>query len=134
MDNRNKSQQGQRAANEKRPHCIVKWNTSGREGNVTQWLTCQEGPHFTRHTISDTPPPLRTEWKGGFGIHLSVVDHDELISTVRELRIQFWIPPTAKGRTIRGLQNGTSIVDLDGWTLAVQICLPLILKHIHVPA
>jgi hypothetical protein len=91
-------------------------------------------PHFTRHTIPDPPPPLKAEWQRGSGIPLSVVDCDELISTIRELRVQFWTPPTAKGRIVRGLRNGTSTVDLDGWTLAIQICLPLILKHIHVLA
>jgi hypothetical protein len=54
----------------------------------------RRGPHFTRHTIPDPPPPpLKAEWQGGSGIHLSVVDHDELISTVRELRVQFGPPP-----------------------------------------
>jgi hypothetical protein len=50
------------------------------------------GGHFTRHTIPD-PPPLKAEWQGGSGILLSTVDHDELISTIRELRIQFQTPP-----------------------------------------
>jgi hypothetical protein len=39
------------------------------------------------------PPPLKAEWQGGSGIRLSVVDHDDLISTVRELRVQFRTPP-----------------------------------------
>jgi hypothetical protein len=89
-------------------------------------------PHYSR---PPPPPPLKAEWQGGSGIHLSVVDPGELISTIRELHVQFRTPPpTAKGRTVRGLRNGTSVVDLGGWTLAVQICSPLILKHIHVLA
>jgi hypothetical protein len=39
------------------------------------------GALHTSH-YSRPPPPLKEEWKGGFGIHLSVVDHDELILTV----------------------------------------------------
>jgi hypothetical protein len=54
--------------------------------------------HFTRHPILDPRPPppptsLKEEWKGGSVIYLSVVDHDDLISTVQELRVQIWTPP-----------------------------------------
>jgi hypothetical protein len=94
----------------------------------------RRGPHFTRHTIPDPPPPLKAEWQGGSGIHLSVVDHDELISTVRELRVQFRTPPPIKGRMARGLRNASSAVDLGGWTLAIQICSLLTLMHIRAPA
>jgi hypothetical protein len=53
------------------------------------------------------PPPLKAEWQGGSGIHLSVVDQGELISTVRELHVRFRTPPPPpiKGRMARGLRN-----------------------------
>jgi hypothetical protein len=79
-------------------------------------------PLHTPHYSGPPPPPLKAEWQGGSGIHLSVVDHDELISTVRELRVQFRTPPPIKGRMARGLRNESSAVDLGGWTLAIQIC------------
>jgi hypothetical protein len=44
-------------------------------------------PHYSR------PPPLKVEWQGGSRIHLSIVDQGELISTIRELHVQFWTPP-----------------------------------------
>jgi hypothetical protein len=53
----------------------------------------RRGPHFTRHTILDPPPPLKAEWQGGSGIPLSAIDRDELISTVQELHVQFRTPP-----------------------------------------
>jgi hypothetical protein len=72
----------------------------------------RRGSHFTCHTIPD-PTPLKAEWKGGSRIHLSTVDQGELISTIRELHIRFHTPPpTAKGKTTRGIWNETSIVDI----------------------
>jgi hypothetical protein len=96
----------------------------------------RRGPHFTRHAILDPPPPLlKVEWQGGSGIHLSTIDQGEFISTVRELHVRFRTPPpTAKGRTTRGLRNETSVVDLGGWILAIQIYSSLILMRIHAPA
>jgi hypothetical protein len=45
-------------------------------------------PHY-----SGQPPPLKAEWKGGSGIHLSTVDQGELISTIQEFHVRFQIPP-----------------------------------------
>jgi hypothetical protein len=80
-------------ANENRPHHTVKWSTGGRGEMRHGRQQDRRGPHFTRHTILDTPPPLNVEWKEGSGIHLSTVDQGELISTIRELHIRFWTPP-----------------------------------------
>jgi hypothetical protein len=90
-------------------------------------------PHYSGTT--PPPPPLKVEWQGGSRIHLSVVDHDELISTIREFHVQFRTPPPPiKGRMARGLQNESSAVDLGGWTLAIQICSLLTLMRIRSPA
>jgi hypothetical protein len=97
----------------------------------------RRGPtsHATLFRPPPPPPPLKAEWQGGSGIHLSAIDPGELILTVWELRVQFQTPPPPiKGRMARGLRNASSAVDLGGWTLAIQICSPLILKHIHVLA
>jgi hypothetical protein len=53
----------------------------------------RRGAHFTRHAIPDPPLPLKEEWQGGSRIFLSIVDHDDLISTIQELCVQFWMPP-----------------------------------------
>jgi hypothetical protein len=81
------------------------------------------------------PPPLKAEWQGGSRIHLSTVDHDELISTVRELCVQFRNPPPPpiKGKMARGLRNASSAIDLGRWTLAIQIFLLLTLMRIRAP-
>jgi hypothetical protein len=72
------------------------------------------------------PPPLKAEWQGGSGIHLGAVDHRWV--NLNHLRVACPIPdpppPPIKGRMARGLRNASSAVDLDGWTLAVQICSP----------
>jgi hypothetical protein len=96
----------------------------------------RRGPHFTHHTIPDPPPPLKAEWQGGSGIQLSTVDQGEIISTVRELRVQFRTPPPPpiNDRMTRGVWNEASAVDLGGWTLAVQICSLLTLIRIRAPA
>jgi hypothetical protein len=52
--------------------------------------------HTPHYSGTPPPPPLKAEWQGGFGIHLSVVDQGELISTVRELHVRFRTPPQLK--------------------------------------
>jgi hypothetical protein len=93
----------------------------------------RRGPTSHATLFRTPPPPLKAEWQGGSGICLSVVDHDELISTVQELRVQFRTPPPIKGRMARGLQNESSAVDLSGWTLAIQICSLLTFMRIRTP-
>jgi hypothetical protein len=89
--------------------------------------------NFTCHTILD--PPLKVKWQGGSGIYLSTVNQGELILTVQELRVQFQTPPPPlKGRMAGGLQNEASVVDLGGWTMAVQIYSLLTLMCIRSPA
>jgi hypothetical protein len=90
--NRNKSQWEQRTANENKPHRAFRCNKGGERETRHGGRHDKEGSHFTRLTIPD-PPPLKVEWQGGSGIRLSVVDHVDLISTVRELRVQFRTPP-----------------------------------------
>jgi hypothetical protein len=52
------------------------------------------GGPTSRHTIPDPPTlPLKAEWQGGSGIHLSAIDHDGLILTVPELHVQFRTTP-----------------------------------------
>jgi hypothetical protein len=115
--------------------CAVRWHTGGKRETRHGGRHDREGPHFTRHTIPDPPHPLKAEWQGGSGISLSAIDHDDLISTVRELRVQFRTPlPPIKGRIARGLQSGTLAIDLGGWTLTIQIYSLLILKHNRVLA
>jgi hypothetical protein len=53
----------------------------------------RRGPTSHATLFWTPPPPLKAEWQGGSRIHLRAVDHDELISTVRELRVQFRTPP-----------------------------------------
>jgi hypothetical protein len=93
------------------------------------------GGPISHATLFRMPPPLKVEWQEGSGIHLSTIDQGELISTIRELHVRFRTPPplTAKGRTARGLRNGTSAIDLGGWTLVVQIYSLLTLMHIRTP-
>jgi hypothetical protein len=91
-------------------------------------------PHFMPHYSGPPHSPLKAEWQGGSRIHLSVVDHDGLILTVRELRIQFQTPPPIKGRMERGIRNASLAIDLGGWILSIQICLLLTLMRIRAPA
>jgi hypothetical protein len=123
-------------ANEKRPRCVLSGIQVAERETRHGSRHDRRGPHFTRHTIPDPPPPpLKAEWQGGSGIHLSVVDHDELISTVRELRpIPDPPPPPIKGRMARGLWNASSAVDLGKWTLAIQICVLLTQMRLRASA
>jgi hypothetical protein len=95
MANRNKSQQGQRTANEKRPRCAVKWKHRWQRGKRDTVVDMTGGAplHTPHYSGPPPPPPIKGRMERGVRIHLSVVDHDELISTVRELRVQFRTPP-----------------------------------------
>jgi hypothetical protein len=53
-------------------------------------------PLHPPHYSGNPPPPLKEEWQGGSRIHFRAIDHDELISTIRELRVQFQTPPPLK--------------------------------------
>jgi hypothetical protein len=58
------------------------------EGNCDTVVNKTGGGPISHATLFQTPPPsLKAEWPGGSGIHLSTVDHGELISIVRELHI-----------------------------------------------
>jgi hypothetical protein len=92
------------------------------------------GPTSHATLFQTPPPPLKAEWQGGSGIHLSAIDHDELISIVRELCVQFRTPPPIKSRMAGGLRNASSAVDMCRWTLAIQIFSLLTLMRIHAPA
>jgi hypothetical protein len=62
-------------------------------------------PLHTPHYSGPPPPPLKAEWQGGSGIRLSIVDHVDLISTVREFPTQFQTPPPS---LLKAKQQGGS--------------------------
>jgi hypothetical protein len=63
------------------------------EGKCDMVVNRKGGGPISHATLFWTPPPLKAKWQGGSGIHLSIVDHGELISTVRELHLRFRSPP-----------------------------------------